>query len=110
VNKTAKGQVEMVVPSESILAEPPVAIVDANVDKHGTREVANAYLQYLYSPEGQEIAAQNYFRPRNKAVLKKYGAQFAKVKLFDISLFGGWDAAQQKHFADGGVFDQIYRR
>lgn len=104
-----KADFEIVVPSVSILAEPPVALVDSVVDKKGTREVAQAYLEYLYSEEGQEIAAKNYYRPRNETVAKKYADQFTNVKLFTIDdVFGGWTKAQQEHFADGGVFDQIY--
>lgn len=108
--QASKGQVEIVVPSISILAEPPVAIVDKNVDKHKTRDVATAYISWLYSPEGQDIVARNYYRPRLASVARKYAGQFAKVRLFDIGLFGGWEAAQQTHFADGGIFDQIFRR
>jgi sulfate/thiosulfate-binding protein len=103
------GKVEIVVPSQSILAEPPVSIVDKVVDKKGTRKVAEAYLQYLYSPEGQEIAAKNYYRPRLDAVAKKYASTFPKIKLVTIDeVFGGWQKAQKTHFADGGIFDQIY--
>jgi sulfate transport system substrate-binding protein len=104
-------QFELVVPSISILAEPPVAVVDKVADKHGTRKVAEAYLQYLYSPEGQEIAAENYYRPRDPQVAAKYAANFPKVSLFTINddLFGGWQKTQKKHFNDGGVFDQIYQ-
>lgn len=104
-------QFELVVPSISILAEPPVAVVDKVVDKHGTRKQAEAYLQYLYSPEGQEIAAQNYYRPRDPQVAAKYASSFPKVPLFTIddSMFGGWQKAQKTHFSDGGVFDQIYQ-
>jgi sulfate/thiosulfate transport system substrate-binding protein len=101
---------EMVVPSQSILAEPPVAIVDKVVDKKGTRNVAQAYLDYLYTPEGQEIAAKNYYRPRLDSVAKKYASVFPKIKLVTIDeVFGGWQKAQKTHFADGGVFDQIYQ-
>jgi len=103
-------QFEVVVPSISILAEPPVSLVDKVVDQHGTRKEAEAYLQFLYSPEGQEIAAKNYYRPRNPAVVAKYASQFPKVPLFTIDeTFGGWTQAQKTHFADGGVFDQIYQ-
>jgi sulfate/thiosulfate transport system substrate-binding protein len=103
-------KVQIVVPSVSILAEPSVAVVDKVVDKKGTRAVAEAYLQYLYSPEGQEIAAKNHYRPRDPKVTEKYAASFAKVKLFTIDqAFGGWTVAQKTHFADGGSFDQIYR-
>ena len=95
-------------PSLSILAEPPVAVVDKVVDKKGTRKQAQAYLEYLYTPEGQEIAAQNYYRPTDKKVAAKYAKQFANVKLFKIDdVFGGWTKAQKTHFADGGIFDQI---
>ena len=104
-----KDKLEVVVPSVSILAEPPVAVVDKVVDKRGTRQVATAYLEYWYTPEAQEIAARNYYRPRNQDVAAKYGEQFTNVKLFTIDeVFGGWDKAQTTHFADGGVFDQIY--
>jgi len=104
------GQFEIVVPSISILAEPPVAVVDKVVDKKGTRAVAEAYLQYLYSAEGQEIAAKHHYRPRDQAVAAKFAGHFAKVKLFTVDeVFGGWQNAQKTHFADGGVFDQIYK-
>lgn len=104
-------KVEIVVPSLSILAEPPVTVVDKVVDKHKTRKVAEAYLQYLYSEEGQEIAAKNYYRPTLESVAKKYEAQFPKVSLITIDdVFGGWAKAQKTHFSDGGVFDQIYAR
>ena len=105
-----KGQVEIVVPSLSILAEPPVAVVDKVVDRKGTRAIAEAYLQFLYSPEGQEIAAAHHYRPRDAKVAAKYAGTFAKVKLFTVDeAFGGWQNAQKTHFADGGTFDQIYR-
>jgi sulfate/thiosulfate-binding protein len=104
-------KVEIVVPSLSILAEPPVTVVDKVVDKRKTRAVATAYLEYLYSEEGQEIAAKNYYRPTLASVAKKYEAQFPKVNLITIDdVFGGWTKAQKTHFADGGVFDQIYAR
>jgi sulfate transport system substrate-binding protein len=104
-----KGEFQIVAPSLSILAEPPVAVVDKVAAKHKTVQVATAYLQYLYTPEGQEIAAKHYYRPRNKDVVAKYGQQFPKVTLFTIDeVFGGWAKAQKTHFADGGVFDQIY--
>jgi len=100
---------QTVVPAVSILAEPPVAMVDRNVDKHGTRAVAQAYLEYLYSPAGQEIAAQNFYRPRDQAVARKYAANFPAVTLFTVEeVFGGWARAQKIHFDDGGVFDQVY--
>jgi len=110
VNKLKPGQFEIVYPSETVLAEPPVAVVDANVDKNGTREVATAYLQYLYSPEGQDVIARNYYRPRDKDVLAKYTSQFPAIKLFTIAeVFGDWATVQKTFFADGGVFDQIYQ-
>ena len=100
---------EIVYPPTSILAEPPVAVVDKVVDKRGTRKVAEAYLEYLYSPVGQEIAAKNFYRPIDDKVAAKYAAQFPKIALFTIDdVFGGWAKAQKTHFADGGVFDQIY--
>ncbi|AFS79623.1 sulfate ABC transporter sulfate-binding protein CysP [Gottschalkia acidurici 9a] len=102
------GEFEIVVPSVSILAEPPVAVVDENVDKKGTREVAEAYLEYLYTDIGQEIAAKNYYRPRNQEIAKKYESEFPKIELFTIDdVFGGWSKAQKEHFDDGGVFDEI---
>ena len=102
-------KLQLVTPSISILAEPPVSVVDKVVDKRKTRAVATAYIEYLYSPEGQEIAARNYYRPRDAATAQKYAQQFAEVNLFTIdAVFGGWDKAQTTHFADGGVFDQIY--
>lgn len=102
---------DIVVPSLSILAEPPVAVVDKNVKRHNTQAVAEAYLQYLYSEEGQEIAAKNYYRPTLDAVAKKYEKQFPKVNLIKIDdVFGGWQKAQKTHFADGGVFDEIYQK
>lgn len=100
---------EIVTPSLSILAEPPVAIVDKVVDKKGTRQVAEAYLKYLYTEQGQEIAAKNFYRPRLQSVADKYKDQFPQLNLISIDKdFGGWQAAQKKHFADGGIFDQIY--
>lgn len=102
---------DIVVPSLSILAEPPVAVVDKNVKRHNTQAVAEAYLQYLYSEEGQEIAAKNYYRPTLESVAKKYEKQFPKVNLIKIDeAFGGWQKAQKTHFADGGVFDEIYQK
>ncbi|SAL66315.1 sulfate ABC transporter periplasmic sulfate-binding protein [Caballeronia choica] len=101
---------EIVVPSVSILAEPPVAVVDKVVDKHGTRKLAEAYLKYLYSEEGQEIAARNFYRPRSTKVPAALTQQFPKLKLYTIDdTFGGWTKAQKTHFADGGVFDSIYQ-
>ena len=100
---------DIVYPPTSILAEPPVSVVDKVVDKRGTRAVATAYLEYLYSTEGQEIAARNFYRPIDPAVAAKYAANFPKINLFTIDdVFGGWAKAQKTHFADGGVFDQIY--
>jgi sulfate/thiosulfate-binding protein len=100
---------EIVVPTVSVLAEPPVSIVDRNVDKHGTRKVAEAYLEYLYSEDGQNIAARNFYRPRNAAVLAKYSKVLPKIPtLVSIADFGGWKTAQARHFEDGGVFDKIY--
>ncbi|HVN35015.1 MAG TPA: sulfate ABC transporter substrate-binding protein [Casimicrobiaceae bacterium] len=104
------GKFEIVIPSLSILAEPPVALLDRNVDRKGTRRVAQAYLEYLYSEEGQEIAARNYYRPIDAKIAAKYEAQFPKIALFTIGdAFGGWQKAAKAHFADGGTFDQIYR-
>ena len=102
---------DVVYPGSSILAEPPVAVVDKNVDKKGTRAVAQAYLEYLYTPEGQEIAARNFYRPTDPKVAAASAKQFPKLALFTIEdVFGGWTKAQKTHFADGGVFDQIYTR
>jgi sulfate/thiosulfate transport system substrate-binding protein len=100
---------EVVVPSVSILAEPPVAVVDRVVDRRGTRALAQAYLEFLYSPEGQELAAKHYFRPRLPALLERYADRFAQLELMNIRDFGGWAKVQKTHFSDGGVFDQIYR-
>jgi len=106
----AKGKVEIVTPSISILAEPPVTVVDKVVARKGTKAVADAYLQFLYSPEGQEIAARNHYRPRDEKIAAKYAGTFAKVELFTIDqAFGGWQSAQKTHFNDGGMFDKIYR-
>ena len=109
VNELGKEQFEIVDPSVSILAEPPVAVVDKVAAKHGTTQVAQAYLQYLYSPEGQEIIAKNYYRPHSRSAAAKYAKRFPKIKLFTIDkVFGGWKKAQLAFFADNGVFDQIY--
>lgn len=111
IKELGPDKFDIIVPSLSILAEPPVTIVDKNVDKHGTRKVAQAYLDYLYSPEGQEIAAKNYYRPTDSKVAKQYAKQFPKLNLITIDeAFGGWTKAQKTHFADGGVFDQIYTK
>ncbi len=109
VNELGKDKFEIIVPSISILAEPPVTVVDKVVDRKGTRKVAEEYLKYLYTPEGQEIAAKNYYRPRDKKVAAKYAKSFPKVKLITIDeQFGGWRKAQKAHFSDGGIFDKIY--
>ena len=107
VNQLGKGKFDIVVPSVSILAEPPVAVVDANVDKKGTRKAAEAYLRFLYTPAAQQIIAKNYYRPRDPGVAAQYKAQFPNVALFTIKNFGGWAKAQAVHFNDGGLFDQI---
>ncbi|MCU0870091.1 MAG: sulfate ABC transporter substrate-binding protein [Burkholderiales bacterium] len=102
------GAFEIIVPSLSILAEPPVALVDAVVDRHGTREVARAWLEFLYTEEAQALIARHHFRPRSDAAMKQYGAQFPKVRMVTVdAAFGGWRKAQQTHFADGGTFDQL---
>jgi sulfate/thiosulfate transport system substrate-binding protein len=104
-----KGEFQIVAPPLSILAEPPVTVVDKVANKHKTAAVAKAYLEYLYTPEGQEIAAKHYYRPRNEAVAAKYAQQFPKLELFTVGeVFGGWTKAQKTHFDDGGIFDQIY--
>jgi sulfate transport system substrate-binding protein len=109
VNEIGKDRFEIVAPSLSILAEPPVAVVDKVVEKRGTRLTTQAYLDYLYSEEGQNIAAKHYYRPSDSKVAAKYAAQFPKIKLITIdNTFGGWPNAQKTHFADGGTFDQIY--
>jgi sulfate transport system substrate-binding protein len=101
---------DIVYPPSSILAEPPVTVVDKNVDKKGTRKVAEEYLNFLYSPEGQDIAGKHFYRPRDAKAAEKYKAQFTPVTLFTIDeVFGGWGKAQKTHFDDGGIFDQIYQ-
>ncbi|SRR5581483_541855 len=100
---------DIVTPSQSILAEPPVAVVSRVAGKKGTYDIAHAYLEYLYSDEGQDIIGKNFYRPRSQAVAAKYASNFPKLKLVTIADFGGWRAAQSKHFNDGGVFDQIYK-
>jgi sulfate transport system substrate-binding protein len=108
-NKLGRGKFDVVVPSVSILAEPPVAVVDKNVDKKGTRKAAEEYLKFLYTPEAQEIIARNYFRPRDPQIRARYKNQFKTVPLFTIDRnFGGWAKTQALHFNDGGLFDQIY--
>jgi len=110
VAEFGKDNLELVAPSVSVLTEPPVTVVDKNVDKHGTREVAEAYLKFLYTPEGQEVVAKNHYRPRDPAAAAKYKDQFPDLKLFTVDeLFGGWSKAQPTHFNDGGIFDQIYQ-
>jgi sulfate transport system substrate-binding protein len=110
IEELGPGQIDIVVPSLSILAEPPVTVVDRVVDRKGTRAAAQAYLEYLYSPEGQELAARRYYRPRLEAVAKKHASTFPKVNLITIDeVFGGWRNAQKTHFDDGGVFDRIYQ-
>jgi sulfate transport system substrate-binding protein len=109
VRELGKDKFELVAPPGSILAEPPVAVVDKFVAKHGTKELAQAYLRFLYTPQGQELAAKHYYRPRDPAVAKSYAYQFPTIELFTIdAVFGGWDKAQKIHFADGGVFDRLY--
>lgn len=112
IKKTlGKNAVEIITPSISILAEPTVSVVDKTVDKRGSRDVATAYLKYLYSPEGQSIVAKNYYRPRNTDVLAKFSAQFPTLTLFTVdAVFGGWEAAQKIHFSTGGTFDKISKR
>ena len=109
VNELGPDSVEIVTPSLSILAEPPVTVVDKFADAHGVSKVAQAYLEYLYTPVGQEIAAKNYYRPRDPQVAAKYAKQFPPVKLVTIEDFGGWEKAQPEHFNDGGIFDKIYQ-
>ena len=110
VKEFGKDKFEIVAPPLSILAEPPIAVVDTVADKKGTRAAAEAYLKYWYTKEGQEIAARNFYRPRDASVGEKYADSFAKVNLFTIDdVFGGWTKAQKEHFAEGGVFDQIYK-
>jgi sulfate transport system substrate-binding protein len=109
LTEVGHGAFEIVTPPLSILAEPPVALVDSVVDRRGTRGVAEAYLQYLYSAEGQDIVARNHFRPRDRAIAETYADQFPKLKLFTIDdVFGGWREAQARHFNDGGVYDRIF--
>ncbi|MBN8531500.1 MAG: sulfate ABC transporter substrate-binding protein [Alphaproteobacteria bacterium] len=109
MHSLGKGAFEIVYPSLSILAEPPVALVDKVVDKKGTRELAKAYLEHLYDPESQEIAAKHFYRPQQQSILEKYAERFPPVEMLQIDKdFGGWKDAQAKHFDDGGIFDQIY--
>jgi sulfate transport system substrate-binding protein len=108
VNQLGQGKFDIVVPSVSIRAEPPVALVDKNVDQHGTRKVAEAYLNYLYTRPAQQIIAKDYYRPIDPVVAKQYAGKFPRLQLFTINNFGGWTKAQAAHFADGGSFDQIF--
>jgi sulfate/thiosulfate-binding protein len=108
IKELGADKVQIVLPSLSILAEPPVTVVDKVVLRRGTREIATQYLNYLYTPEAQEIIAKNFYRPIDEKVAAKYASQFPKIKLVTIADFGGWTKAQKQHFADGGVFDQIY--
>lgn len=109
IQKQYPGQYEIIAPSLSILAEPPVAVVDKVVDRKGTREVAQAYLEFLYTPEAQDIIGRHYYRPRDVAATAKYSAKFPQIDLVTIEDFGGWRKAQKEHFNDGGVFDRIYK-
>jgi sulfate transport system substrate-binding protein len=110
IRELGPDKVQIVAPSVSILAEPPVTIVDKVVDRRGTRKVAEAYLKFLYSDEGQELAGKHYYRPINEKIAAKYASQFPKVKLFTVDeIAGGWTKAQKTHFADGGTFDRIYQ-
>jgi len=109
VRELGPDQLEIITPSLSILAEPPVAVVNGVTDRRGTTEIATEYLSHLYSPEGQEIAAKNFYRPQLSSVAKKYASQFPRMELFTVQdVFGGWQKAQTIHFSDGGVFDKIY--
>jgi len=110
IQEAGPGKFDIVYPSVSMLAEPPVAWLDQNIDRHGTRKVAEAYLKFLYTPEAQEIEAKNFYRPREVKILAAHAADFPKLKLYTVDYaFGGWTKAQATHFADGGVFDQIYK-
>jgi sulfate/thiosulfate-binding protein len=110
VNELGKDKFEVVTPPVSVLAEPPVAVVDRNVDKHGTRAAAEAYLKFLFTDTAQEIGAKHHYRPTTEAVFRKHAGEFAKTKLFTVDqVFGGWQAAHKAHFADGAIFDQIYQ-
>jgi len=108
--RLAKERFELVMPSVSILTEPPVTIVDRVVDKRGSRQVAQAYLEFLYCETAQDIAARHFYRPRLNAVAGKHAAQFQALRLFTVAeVFGGWQAVHRRHFADGGIFDQLYQ-
>lgn len=110
VKEKQEGDFEVIIPPKSILTEPPVAVVDKVVDKKGTRKISLDYLKYLYSYEGQEIIAENYYRPRNEEILKKYKSRFPEIEFFTIDDLGGWSNVQRKHFDDGGIFDEIYEK
>jgi sulfate/thiosulfate-binding protein len=111
LDELGRGQFEIVVPSLSILAEPPVALIDKVVDRRKTRTIAEGYLNFLYSPRAQDLIGKNHYRPRNAQALAKYGNKFAKLPLVTIAeTFGGWQKAHATHFADGGLFDRIYQR
>jgi sulfate transport system substrate-binding protein len=110
IKQAGPGSFEVVAPPTSILAEPPVAVVDKNVDRHGTRTLAEAYLKYLYSPEAQDLIGKNFYRPRDQAAAAKYASQFPKIELATIAHFGGWSKVQPEFFADGGIFDQVYSK
>jgi sulfate/thiosulfate-binding protein len=110
IEKEFPGQTQIVIPSISILAEPPVAVVEKNAKKRGTEALAKAYLEFLYTPEAQNIAGKHFYRPRDKGALAKWSRNFPKINLVTISEFGGWGKAQQTHFANGGTFDEIYRK
>jgi sulfate transport system substrate-binding protein len=109
IQKQYPGEYEIITPSMSILAEPPVAVVDKVVDRKGTREAAQAYLEFLYTPEAQDIIGRHFYRPRDAAAAAKYAEKFPKIELVTIEDFGGWRKAQKEHFNDGGVFDRIYK-
>jgi sulfate transport system substrate-binding protein len=109
IKEMGPGKIEIVAPRYSVLAEPSVSVVDKNVDAHRTRAVAEAYLQYLYEEPAQEIIARNFYRPRSQAVAARYASQFPTMELATIADFGGWSVTTARHFADGGVFDQIYK-
>jgi sulfate transport system substrate-binding protein len=109
LDELGRDKYQIVYPTVSILAEPPVAVVEKNAGRHGTAKVAQAYLQFLYTKDGQEIAAKNYYRPRDPAVAAAFAGKFPKLSMMTIEDFGGWDKAQKIHFADGGIFDQIYK-
>ncbi|HVR60262.1 MAG TPA: sulfate ABC transporter substrate-binding protein [Polyangia bacterium] len=110
VGELGKDKYEVVTPPVSVLAEPPVAVVDKNVDKHGTRAAAEAYLKFLFEDAAQEIGARHHYRPTSEAILRKHAGEFAKIKMFSVEqVFGGWQAAHKAHFADGAIFDQIYQ-